>query len=130
MKTLDLFRLEIMGLAVQMCERKQNQEIFKLLPNLYVNDSVYVTMTQILPDLQEMIVECKFFDKWRNCSDIIYPTLTGKGFCFSFNAIALSEYLTDEYVQILTLIEKRKFYIDFDLFILLQSICKYFKLST
>lgn len=95
-KTLDIFRLEMMGLAVQMCEREPDEKILKLLPNRNFNDSVYQTMSEILPEFNETIVLCNLFDNWTKCVDIVYPTLSEKEICYSFNTISLMEYVTNE----------------------------------
>lgn len=116
-KTLDIFRLKIMALALQQCEREPDEKILKLFPNMYLNESVYRTMRKILPKFEETIFQCKFSDKWRNCSEIMFQSLTDKGLCYSFNRISLPEYLTDEYVKRYKLYIKRPniYFIYFDL---------------
>lgn len=95
-KSIGRFRRETMGLAVQMCEKEQDQQIFKLLPNVVFNDSVYYSMVQLLPEFDETIVMCNLFGNWTKCVDIMYPTLSERGTCYSFNTISLKEYVTDE----------------------------------
>lgn len=81
----------------QLCEfGKKQKNLTKLFPDLYAPRSVYRTIMENVPELNETFVFCKLFNKWINCSEIFFPTLTNQGYCYSFNTVRLSEYLTDE----------------------------------
>lgn len=90
------FRFETMKVINQLCDFRQNSNISKLFFDVYANDSIHDTMIQFEPHMNETFVYCKLFDKWVNCSEIFFRTLSATGFCYSFNVIRLSEYLTDE----------------------------------
>lgn len=79
-----------------MCEYGRNSNMSKLFSDVYANDSMYETMEDLEPDMNETFVYCNLFDEWVNCSEIFFRTLTNTGFCHTFNTVRLSEYLTDK----------------------------------
>lgn len=80
----------------QLCDFGKITNVSKFFTEPYVNDSIYGTMIETAPDINETFAYCKLFGEWINCSEIFFPTLGQTGFCFTFNTVRLSEYVTDE----------------------------------
>lgn len=85
-----------MKIINQLCEYKDYKNVSKLFHDSYISESVYHTMRLTVPDMNETFAFCKLFDEWKDCDEIFFPTVTDAGFCFTFNALKLSEYLTNE----------------------------------
>lgn len=85
-----------MGLAVQICEQEPDEKIFKLLPRIHLNHTVYQLLNDMAPAFNETYVLCDRFGQWENCSDIFFESLTERGFCYSFNRINLKEFLNNK----------------------------------
>lgn len=84
-----------MSLAVQMCDHEPSEEILKLLPYAYLNDSIYDTMFNPQEFVDTYSI-CILFGESKDCKDILFPTFSEKGVCYSFNRINLREYFSDE----------------------------------
>lgn len=93
-----------MNFAVQLCELPQDEIIEKLHPNRYLNDSWYQTLEYLKPDFEETIVQCKIFNKLENCTDVMVPILSEKGFCYSFNTFRLQDVINEGLVYELGLV--------------------------
>ena len=86
-----------MKVVNQLCKRdKPYKAITELYPDPYSNDSVYEILHRIAPDFNETFFDCKLFDQWVNCNDILYPFITDEGCCYVFNTFSIYELLTDE----------------------------------
>lgn len=85
-----------MKVVAQFCEERPDSNLLKLLPDLYADDSMYETMIDVGPDFNETFILCKMFDRWIDCGEILFRTMSESGFCQSFNTIRLEELFTDQ----------------------------------
>lgn len=85
-----------MKVATQLCEDRPNFSFLNMLNDLYVNDSMFNAIFKIAPEFKETIVMCKLFDTWTDCNELLFPILTKKGLCYSFNALSLQKSLSNE----------------------------------
>lgn len=85
-----------MTVGSQICDERLSSGIIDLLPDDYLNYEVFSTIISLLPDFEETMIYCKFFDAWNVCNESLFPVMTEEGLCYSFNAMNINELSTDE----------------------------------
>lgn len=61
----------------------------------YANESIYDSILEIAPDIDETISQCSWQSKRTGCAEFT-PVITEKGLCFAFNALNSHEVFTKE----------------------------------
>lgn len=62
----------------------------------FVDESIYETIEDLAPKLDDVVRKCRWRQKEVNCSDIMSPVLTETGLCYAFNALNSDDIYTDE----------------------------------
>lgn len=85
-----------MIVMIQLCDFKDTRHVIKSFSDLYAARSMFRTMLEMEPDMNETFALCKLFGKRIDCKDIFFPILTDGGFCYAFNTVRMPDFLTDE----------------------------------
>lgn len=89
-----------MKIVNQFCEDEKSYEnISKLYPDDEFDGgdvTIYQTIESVALDVNDTFVMCKFFDKETNCEELFIRLISEKGPCFSFNALNIQDFLTNE----------------------------------
>lgn len=63
----------------------------------YANASIYKTLTDMAPTLNDTIATCEWQHKETECSELFSPKLTTEGLCFTFNSLSAHEMYSEKY---------------------------------
>lgn len=70
--------------------------IRKMKVNLnFANNSIYKTIVELAPKLDQVFDECRWLGKTVECGKIFTPVITKLGYCFAFNSINVQDMYTD-----------------------------------
>lgn len=87
------FRAMRLNAATQVCPYLS--ENIKLSDH-FASESIHRTLQEIAPTLNESIAFCRWRDIKNGCINLMVPTLTDHGLCFSFNTLNWHEMYTEE----------------------------------
>lgn len=85
-----------MKVASKLCD--ESFDISDEFNDEFMDDSMFETIRAVAPTYSDTMVACRFFDE-RNCEKLFQQsTMTEEGLCYTFNAISVPEFSTNEYV--------------------------------
>lgn len=61
-----------------------------------MDESIYQSLYEMAPALNETFAICRWQNKQISCADNFQPTFTGLGLCFTFNGLNPRDVYTDE----------------------------------
>lgn len=84
-----------MRVACQICDPTLSLEMrAHYIDNFTDGDAFNEIVQHLAPTFDDTMVLCKFFHRWSNCRDLLFPILTEEGLCFTFNSMRTFDILT------------------------------------